>query len=118
MEECPHCGEPIDEEATFCHHCGSDASTGWKADTDYDAVELPEDEESEEPREPPRRGFKSRLRAFLGPALVAVAWVGFVGYGFSRFQPPLLVLIPAVYLAITIAAISRMARRSDSLDRG
>ena len=43
MDECPHCGEPLPEKAESCPHCGSDFETGWKPDTDYYAVELPDD---------------------------------------------------------------------------
>lgn len=116
MDECPHCGEPIDEEATFCRHCGSDGETGWKPDTDYYAVELPEDEDAEaEPSEaPPRWMLKERLRSLLGPALVTAAWVGFVAYGFSRFRPPVLVLVPAIYLGLAIAVVARLAQRQAS----
>ncbi|HVR75672.1 MAG TPA: zinc ribbon domain-containing protein [Planctomycetota bacterium] len=46
MEECPHCGEPIEEYAESCAHCGSDFETGWKPDVDYFSVDLPEDESS------------------------------------------------------------------------
>jgi hypothetical protein len=44
MDECPHCGEPLAGDAESCPHCGSDFETGWKPDTDYYSVELPEDE--------------------------------------------------------------------------
>ena len=35
MDECPHCGEPIDEDAESCAHCGSDFESGWKPDAEY-----------------------------------------------------------------------------------
>lgn len=33
---CPHCGADIDPAATFCRHCGSSESDGWKEDFDDD----------------------------------------------------------------------------------
>jgi len=48
MDECPFCGEPIEDDATFCRHCGSDAETGWNPDSDYLSLELPEDDEDED----------------------------------------------------------------------
>ena len=109
-DECPHCDKPIDEDATFCPHCGSDSETGWKPDTDYYSVELPEDEDEHEEERPPRALF--RLRFWAGPALVALALAFFVVYGLSRFQPAFLVLIPAVYVALTIAALAKLAPKS------
>ena len=26
---CPHCGEPVDAEATFCRACGASEDAGW-----------------------------------------------------------------------------------------
>ena len=41
---CPICGEPVDDDARACPHCGSDDETGWNPDADYLSVELPEEE--------------------------------------------------------------------------
>jgi hypothetical protein len=46
MDECPHCGEPIDEDAVSCPHCGSDTETGWMEDAEDASVDLPDDEPS------------------------------------------------------------------------
>ena len=43
MFPCPHCGEPLADDAVACRECGSDADTGWSDDIDYQSVELPED---------------------------------------------------------------------------
>jgi len=113
QDECPHCGEPVEEGATFCRHCGSDAETGWNPDAEYESIELPEDEPEEAP-EATREEIKARLRELLGPAMVASAWVFFVIYGYSRLQPRLLVLIPAAYLALAAAIVLRMGQRAPS----
>ena len=114
-DECPHCGEPVDEDATSCPHCGSDSETGWKPDTEYYALELPEEDDEEEAGRLSREEILSRVRALAGPALVAGAWLFFVVYGFSRFDPPLLVLVPAIYLALSITVVSRLAERSGTV---
>ena len=109
MDECPHCGEPIEEDATFCRHCGSDEETGWSPDVDYYSVELPEDDDELEPLPPPPpEDLRARLQALAGPTLVAMAWTVFLVYGYSTFEPPLLVLIPAIYLAACTALIPRL----------
>lgn len=54
MGICPHCGEPIDDDARSCPHCGSDEETGWKPDADLYSFALPDDDlESDEPRRRP-----------------------------------------------------------------
>jgi zinc ribbon protein len=110
---CPHCGEPLDDDATFCPHCGSDEETGWKPDTDYYAVELPEEDDEADAEAAPSPGqlLGARLKALVGPALVVAAWVLFVVYGLTKFEKPLLVLVPAVYLAVTIGLVARVASR-------
>ena len=40
---CPHCGDDIKSDATFCRHCGSSDSDGWKEDDDYG----PDDDDAE-----------------------------------------------------------------------
>ena len=119
MEQCPHCGEPIAEDATFCRHCGSDAETGWNPDADYYSMELPEEDEEEEKErqhEVSREEIRERIAHLLGPALVALAWVFFVVYGYSKFDPPLLVLIPALYLAVSFTVLARLVGKKLTVD--
>lgn len=42
---CPHCGEEIDHNATFCRHCGSDESTGWASGAGEGAIDWQDDED-------------------------------------------------------------------------
>lgn len=72
MDECPHCGEPIDEGAESCLHCGSDFETGWKPETDYYAVDLPEDE-LETGLQYPASGAVSALEIGVSWSLVAAS---------------------------------------------
>ena len=87
MDECPHCGEPLEEEAESCPHCGSDFETGWKPDTDYYAVELPEDdtsyEESQDSTEVPWESLGSLLLVVIA-ALVGI-WVAATVHGRTVF---------------------------------
>jgi zinc ribbon protein len=112
-EECPYCGELIDAEATFCKHCGNDAETGWNPDSDYESVELPEEDEVEAPAGPAPRDGQASLRNLLGPALVVGSWFTFVVVASSHYQPPGLVLVPAIYLAAAIFIVSRLSMRGD-----
>ena len=44
MDECPHCGEPLRENAESCPYCGSDIETGWNPDAEYLGLDLPDDD--------------------------------------------------------------------------
>jgi hypothetical protein len=56
MDDCPHCGEPLDDDASSCPHCGSDFETGWNPDAEYYGVELPEEDEPAPPGARPAGG--------------------------------------------------------------
>lgn len=45
MKTCPHCNCFIEENATFCPHCGSDKNTGWKEGAEFADEELPDYDE-------------------------------------------------------------------------
>jgi hypothetical protein len=90
MYNCPHCGEPLDDDAEFCRHCGSDAETGWKPDVDYYSVEFPEDDapSSELPPATAERQRGARVGyALLAASLIAFAAAGFLTYGWGVFLP-------------------------------
>jgi Flp pilus assembly protein TadB len=112
-EECPYCGELIDAEATFCKHCGNDAETGWNPDSDYESVELPEEDDPERPARAAARDGQASLRNLLGPALVVSSWFTFVVVASSHYHPPGWVLVPAIYLAAAIFIVSRLSMRRD-----
>jgi hypothetical protein len=85
MDECPHCGEPIDENAESCPHCGSDFETGWNPDADYLGLELPE-ESGELRDEYPSNLSYLRWEKTLGLTLVGACailffWAGGAAYG-------------------------------------
>ena len=85
MDECPHCGEPIDENAESCPHCGSDFETGWNPDADYLGLELP-GEETEIREEYGSIWSYLRWEKTLGLVLVGACgalflWAGATAYG-------------------------------------
>ncbi|MEM7232222.1 MAG: zinc ribbon domain-containing protein [Planctomycetota bacterium] len=84
--ECPNCGEPVDEDATVCPHCGSDEETGWNPDVEYYAVELPEDDDFDFSSAGYPAHGQSRPVAgivLLCVALMALGWAGFTAYGWG-----------------------------------
>jgi hypothetical protein len=107
MDECPHCGEPIEEEAIRCPHCGSDMETGWNPEVDYCSLELPEDDrEREEVR--PSDSRRLRWSVVAAAVLIALSVVGFlwtvVGLG---GRPALYALLAIVLIALGAWASSR-----------
>jgi hypothetical protein len=43
-EECAVCGADIPPKAKACPECGADERTGWREQSIYDGIELPEEE--------------------------------------------------------------------------
>ena len=43
-DECAVCGAPIPPKARACPECGADERTGWREQSIYDGIELPEEE--------------------------------------------------------------------------
>ena len=42
-ETCAQCGAEIPRGARACPHCGADERTGWREDSPYDGLDLPEE---------------------------------------------------------------------------
>ena len=114
LYECPHCGELIEENASFCRHCGSDEETGWNPDADYLSLELPEEDDDEPDPEPhPLAPSSQRHRNWklAGPAMVMGAWVLYVTYGASQLKNPIWIILPAIILLTTILTVAWLAKR-------
>ena len=107
MDICPNCGEPIEEDAQACPHCGSDDETGWNPDVEYYSLELPEDDDYGlgGPGDP-GAGDGDRVGwtdfALLGLSMVLATVAGWSTYGWTGLVPTLfLCLCALVYLAGT-----------------
>jgi predicted nucleic acid-binding Zn ribbon protein len=84
--DCPVCGAPVPAGARSCKECGSCEQTGWGDDTQADALDLPEPEETAERSQ--RQGSEAdnkgtRIDLNTGVMLVLIvalvlAWVVFV----------------------------------------
>jgi hypothetical protein len=46
LQDCPHCGSPVESSSICCKACGSDVETGWgdPAEIDYQSIALPEED--------------------------------------------------------------------------
>ncbi len=44
-EECANCGADIPRNARSCPECGADERTGWREQSIYDGIDLPDDDE-------------------------------------------------------------------------
>src|SRR3954470_22657095 len=83
-EECANCGATIPRHARACPECGADERTGWREQSVYDGLDLPEsafEEEAEagsdKRRRPPRVNGVPWYWWAVGVVLLAalVLWV-------------------------------------------
>ncbi|MBI4602557.1 MAG: zinc-ribbon domain-containing protein [Planctomycetes bacterium] len=117
MDDCPHCGEPIEEDAESCPHCGSDFETGWKPDADDYALDLPDDDPIVPEDAPARPRGAPALEVALSASLLLAAAVLFValhvyvgGQGWGVVLP--FVLLLAACVAWTLRRPARGERTS------
>lgn len=52
--ECANCGAEIPPRAQACPECGADERTGWREQSIYDGLDLPDPDEAEPPVRPRR----------------------------------------------------------------
>jgi RNA polymerase subunit RPABC4/transcription elongation factor Spt4 len=83
-DECANCGAAIPPHANACPGCGADERTGWRENSVYDDLDLPDAAFRDDGEPPPRRALRS------GPAwywlataalLIALFGLGFVAFG-------------------------------------
>ena len=62
-DECANCGAELSRTAKACPECGADERTGWREESVYDGLDLPEtdDDRSAMPRPAARRFGQRRL---------------------------------------------------------
>ena len=70
--ECAQCGADIPPRAHACPECGADERTGWREQSIYDGLDLPEPDTDEPARTPRRSG---QLAWYWLAAVVAVLLV-------------------------------------------
>ena len=54
--ECANCGAAIPRDAKACPECGADERTGWREQSVYDEVDLPDEawkDDTEQAKDPP-----------------------------------------------------------------
>lgn len=103
MYPCPHCGEPLADNAVCCRECGSDLETGWNPDVDYYSVEIPDHLLPDESREEPG-SISSAIYKALGVCCLILA---FLGLGIFRSQPFLGIFGAVILLVMAVRLFSR-----------
>ena len=48
-KECANCGAEIPRGASACPECGADERTGWREQSVYDGLDLPDEESASKP---------------------------------------------------------------------
>ena len=82
-DECANCGADIPRNAKACPECGADERTGWRDDSPYDGLDLPDAafaDETAPPRPAPRRFGLPWYFLFAGFVLLALLTVGLLVY--------------------------------------
>ena len=81
-EECAQCGTAIPRRARACPECGADERTGWREDSIYDGLDLPESAFDED-RAVGRRTPSRRTVGGLAWYWWAVGVMLLFGFGFG-----------------------------------
>jgi predicted nucleic acid-binding Zn ribbon protein len=71
--ECAQCGAEIPPRARACPGCGADERTGWREQSVYDGLNLPDDETDDDTRSDPRSSRpRDRLAWYWVLTIIAV----------------------------------------------
>jgi len=71
--ECAQCGADIPPRARACPGCGADERTGWREQSVYDGLNLPDDETDDDARSAPRSSRpRDRLAWYWALTIIAV----------------------------------------------
>jgi hypothetical protein len=97
LQDCPHCGSPVESSSICCKACGSDVETGWgdPAEIDYQSIALPEEDSN--PVAPLKMVRDRRRRiglAILGGIILSI-------FAMRNYVPPeslLIWLVIGLYL--------------------
>lgn len=83
-DECAVCGAAIPRQAKACPECGADERTGWRGQSVYEGLDLPDDAWDEQGSHP-SRSQPSRVNGLpwywwlVGVLLLALLGFGFIG---------------------------------------
>ena len=80
-DECANCGARIPRDARACRECGADETTGWREQSVYDDLDLPDEAFDDTSK----RAAPARRRVswyWLGTALVLIALCLLSGFFF------------------------------------
>lgn len=70
-ENCAVCGASIPPNSKACPECGADERTGWREQSIYDGLDLPDEDDSETDSKRPRSGVKVAWQ-IVGVALLVI----------------------------------------------
>jgi hypothetical protein len=70
-DNCANCGAEIPRHARACPECGADETTGWREQSIYDGLDLPDPEP--QPGEKPLRSELALGWKITGAVLIALA---------------------------------------------
>ena len=68
-ESCAQCGSPIPPRAKACPECGADERTGWREQSIYDGLDLPESAFDDESRFARSRTRNRELASWIWKAV-------------------------------------------------
>ena len=72
-DNCAQCGAAIPPRARACPGCGADERTGWREQSVYDGLNLPDDETDDDTRSAPRSSRpRDRLAWYWVLTIIAV----------------------------------------------
>jgi hypothetical protein len=77
-EECANCGADIPRSARSCPGCGADERTGWRDNSVYDGLDLPDESYDEPGQKPLRRGL-AWYWIVVGLGLLVLLILGAIG---------------------------------------
>ena len=69
-DTCANCGAHLLRSARACPECGADETTGWREDSIYDGLDLPEEAWRDDQENPSRDASRKRT----APHVNGVAW--------------------------------------------
>lgn len=85
-DHCALCGAEIPPKAHACPECGADERTGWREQSVYDGIDLPDDEETQaaDRRSQQKRDGHRWLWWLVAATVILTLTLGALGISFKR----------------------------------